>query len=107
MGLDERGYISILELVAYTPVLVSSGFLIFKHEFGRSGGWISLLILSMSMLCTLSCLDHLLMLVIVRIVGASIHLALESSGRKITSNILEVTGLSPLLLATLGFLQTM
>lgn len=50
MGLDERGYIAILELVAYTPVLVSSGFLIFKHGFGRSGGWISLLILSMSML---------------------------------------------------------
>lgn len=46
MGLDERGDIAILEIIVYTPILVSSGFLIFRHGLTRNAGWIFLLILS-------------------------------------------------------------
>ncbi|KAK7694240.1 hypothetical protein QCA50_001420 [Cerrena zonata] len=94
MGLDERGDIAVLELIVYTPILVTSGILIFRHGLGRNAGWIYLLILS-----------------IIRIVGGSVHLASElgdsnNTTLKIVFGILESAGLSPLLLATLGLLRT-
>ncbi|KAK7694242.1 hypothetical protein QCA50_001422 [Cerrena zonata] len=93
-GLDERGYIAIVELIIYTPIFVTSGFLIFRHGFRRNAGWIYLLILS-----------------IVRIAGGSIRLASElgnphNETLKIVFDNLEAAGVSQLLLATVGFLHT-
>ncbi|CAL1696173.1 unnamed protein product [Somion occarium] len=94
MGLDARGIIAIVEIVLYVPILATSAFLTLRHGLARTSGWIFLVILS-----------------IIRIVGGSIHLASEVGDPnnitlKIVFSILEGAGLSPLLLATIGFLVT-
>jgi len=94
MGLDARGGISLAQLLIYIPILIVSAVLVRRHGFKRQAGWIFLLILS-----------------IVRIVGAACHIAAEQSSDPSTTlitvfSILESAGLSPLMLATIGFLST-
>ncbi|OCH92728.1 hypothetical protein OBBRIDRAFT_750980 [Obba rivulosa] len=90
--LDARGDISVAEIIIYIPILIMSGILVLRHGFARRAGWIFLLILS-----------------IVRIAGGITHIALEqnptNSTLQIVVGILESAGVSPLLLATLGFLN--
>jgi hypothetical protein len=88
---DAQGGISILELIVYFPALLVATIVCFRHGFGRSSGWIFVLIL---------CL--------IRIIGACCELATYSSYTKGLLEaviILEAVGISPLLLATLGLLS--
>ncbi|KAH9921456.1 uncharacterized protein B0H18DRAFT_956651 [Fomitopsis serialis] len=91
--LDPRGDIAVAEIVMYLPVLFVSGSLVAKHGITRRAGWIFLLILS-----------------IVRIVGGATQVAAEQNPSNITLDIVSYTltsaGVSPLLLATIGFLAT-
>jgi len=91
MKFDARGGISILQLIFYAPSLLAAIFLCVKHGFGRNSGWIYLAIFTL-----------------VRVIGACCELATYSNESKNLyewTGILESVGLSPLLLATLGFLS--
>ena len=48
MGFDARGYIAIVEIIIYIPILLVGLFLSFRHGFKRQAGWIMLVILSIS-----------------------------------------------------------
>ena len=91
MSLDSRAGVSIFELCIYFPSIVVSAIVCSRHGFGRNSGWIFILIL---------CL--------VRIIGACCQLATYQSG---SSGLLEAViildsiGISPMLLATLGLLS--
>jgi len=94
MGLDARGGISLGQVLVYVPILLVSAVLVRRHGFKRQAGWIFLVVLS-----------------IVRIVGGACHVAAEESSDPSTTlittfSILESAGLSPLMLATVGFLNT-
>jgi len=94
MGLDQRGYIAIAEAIVYVPILCIAVSLVFRYGFTKKAGWVYLVILS-----------------IMRIVGGVTHALSETTdtssiGLKITYGICESAGTSPLLLATMGFLQT-
>ncbi|KAF8583035.1 hypothetical protein K439DRAFT_111065 [Ramaria rubella] len=89
--LDEFGKIAAAEIVFYAPVLCIAFFVTLKHGFSRREGWASLLIFS-----------------VVRILGAILSVVSKTelhptTGLLITVGILQAMGLSPLLLATLGF----
>ncbi|ELR05241.1 hypothetical protein VC83_05635 [Pseudogymnoascus destructans] len=87
-----RNGISIALLVLYAPLLLLGAFLSKRHGFGRSSGWIFLVIF-----CTL------------RLLSAAINLALinspTSTSLHIANSITNSLGLSPLLLASLGLLN--
>ncbi|EMD41591.1 hypothetical protein CERSUDRAFT_110168 [Gelatoporia subvermispora B] len=91
--LDARGDISVAEIIIYIPILILSGILVLRHGFARRAGWIFLLILS-----------------IIRIAGGITHILLEqkptNTTLQIVVGIFESSGVSPLLLATVGFLNT-
>jgi len=94
MALDQRGYISAAEIVAYIPILIVGVILVLRHGFARKAGWLFLVILA-----------------VMRIVGGVTHVLSEttdksSTGLKIAYGICESAGTSPLLLATMGFLGT-
>ncbi|KZT06263.1 uncharacterized protein LAESUDRAFT_653709 [Laetiporus sulphureus 93-53] len=91
---DARGDIAIAELVVYVPVLVVALMLVLRHGLARRAGWVFLVILS-----------------IIRIIGAATNIASERDGNSdktliIIYSVMEASGVSPLLLATAGFLQT-
>ncbi|KAI0757365.1 hypothetical protein C8Q80DRAFT_1225239 [Daedaleopsis nitida] len=93
MGLDAHGIIAVVEIVIYVPILFVGGYLSLKHGFTRKAGWIFLVLLA-----------------IVRIAGGITHILSENNPTNTTErvvySIMESSGLSPLLLATLGFLGT-
>ncbi|TCD65520.1 hypothetical protein EIP91_002528 [Steccherinum ochraceum] len=94
MGINARGGVALAQAIIYIPILCMSAILVARHGFKRRAGWVFLLILSL-----------------VRIVGGGIHVAseLQSDPNKTLVTIftiLEGVGLSPLMLATLGFLST-
>ncbi|KFY78564.1 hypothetical protein V499_02308 [Pseudogymnoascus sp. VKM F-103] len=87
-----RNGISIALLVLYAPLLLLGAFLSKRHGFGRSSGWIFLVIF-----CTLRILSGALNLAIINSpTSTSLHTAYL-----ITNSV----GLSPLLLASLGLLN--
>ncbi|TKX23879.1 hypothetical protein C1H76_3817 [Elsinoe australis] len=85
-----REVLDIIELVYYTPILFISIFVCFKHGFKRSEGWLFLIILSL-----------------LRLIGAGTGVAAVSNpGNKsliACSIVCAGIGLSPLLLALVGF----
>ncbi|KAJ3010214.1 hypothetical protein NUW54_g282 [Trametes sanguinea] len=91
--LDARGYIAIAEIVIYVPILVTSIPLVFRHGFTRKAGWIFLVVMA-----------------IIRIIGGVTHVLSEQNpsniNLQIIFNIMESSGLSPLLVASVGFLGT-
>ncbi|THH27486.1 hypothetical protein EUX98_g6707 [Antrodiella citrinella] len=94
MALDVRGYISLALLVIYMPILLTSVFLVWRHGIQKQTGFIFLFVLSL-----------------VRIIGSVTHIVAEQSSNPSTGliecySILENVGLSPLMMATLGFLTT-
>ncbi|KAM5533770.1 hypothetical protein V8D89_012545 [Ganoderma adspersum] len=93
MKLDQRGDIAIVEIILYIPILFLSIVLVVRHGATRKAGWIFFAILS-----------------IARIVGGSTHALWEQHPSNATLQtiftIMESIGLSPLLMATLGFLST-
>ncbi|KAI0651508.1 hypothetical protein C8Q79DRAFT_1114459 [Trametes meyenii] len=93
MVLDARGIISIVVIVIYIPILIIGVLLSFRYGFAREAGWIFLVILS-----------------IIRFIGAITHILSEENPTnttyRIIYGIMESAGVSPLLVATLGFLRT-
>lgn len=47
-NLDARGIIAAVEIAVYVPILVTSLVLVKRHGIKRQGGWIYLLIFSLS-----------------------------------------------------------
>ncbi|KAL6901045.1 hypothetical protein GGI43DRAFT_433809 [Trichoderma evansii] len=79
MELDSRGYVSIIQLVVYIPLLFVSFIICRKRGFSRSSVWI-----------------FILLLCLIWIAGAVCRLAVAT---------LDSIGIPPLLLATLGLLS--
>ena len=86
--------IAIYKLIYYSPALLASLHVSYKHGFQKGSGWIFL-----SIFCT------------IRIVGASAQLATINNSNPHTAEtialVTAVLGLSPLLLSTLGVLARM
>ncbi|OBT66830.1 hypothetical protein VE03_04057 [Pseudogymnoascus sp. 23342-1-I1] len=87
-----RNGVSIALIIIYPPLLLLAAFLSKRHGFGRSSGWIFLVIFC-----------------ILRLLSASLNLALINSPTSlslhIAYSITNSVGLSPLLLASLGLLN--
>ena len=87
-----RNGISIALIIVYAPLLLLGAFLSKRHGFGRSSGWIFLVVFC-----------------ILRILSAAFNLALinspTSTSLHIASGITNSVGLSPLLLSSLGLLN--
>lgn len=92
MALTERDGISIAEICVYAPALIIAIFLCIRHGFGRSSGWIYLIIFSLA-----------------RLIGASMQLATISQPTNLSlyigAAVLANVGLSPLILVMLGLLS--
>ncbi|KAF2663291.1 hypothetical protein BT63DRAFT_444634 [Microthyrium microscopicum] len=91
MHIDSRGWLSVAELVLFTPSLIVSAIVCSRHGFGRASGWI-----------------YTLILCLVIIIGASCQLATYSNPSENLYEaviIIDSIGLSPLLFATLGLLS--
>lgn len=91
MTLTYRNAVSIAELVGYIPAAFIATYLAFRHGFRGSSGWLYLIAFSLA-----------------RIIGPCMQLATIKSPDNISlyvgSAVLNVIGLSPLQLATLGLL---
>ncbi len=115
--LDARGIIAVIEICVYIPLLATSILLILKHGAKRSAGWLFFVIFSigeysLSLLRARTSPTDGLLVLLVRVVGATTHIASKLSNSTNTTlhtvySILESVGLQPLLGATLGFLATM
>lgn len=91
MGINSQGYVSIAELIAYTPTIISAIIVNKRHGFTRASGWIYTIIL-----CAF------------RIAGAILQLFTysdQSRGIVMAALIVESIGITPLLLSTLGMLS--
>ena len=111
MGLDQRRGIAVGEVIFYIPVLIVSFILVLRHGFRRQAGWIFLFLLSNGEFRTFLFLPiPSYTLLIVRILGGITHALSEQNPSNTTLQIIfgimESAGLSPLMLATLGFLST-
>lgn len=84
--------IAIAQVVFYSPALVGSLFVCFRHGFAKSAGWLMLVIFC-----------------IARLIGASGQLDTITHPHSVTAwtiaLVCSVMGTSPLLLATLGVLS--
>ena len=113
MGLDARGDISIVIIIAYIPVFIFSLLLSLRHGFSRDAGWVFLLIFSVGQYPSVLKKDYnYLTCATVRIVGGALHIAAEeisppSIGVYIGAFALESSGVAPLLLCTTSFLGVM
>ncbi|CDO69939.1 hypothetical protein BN946_scf184836.g13 [Trametes cinnabarina] len=91
--LDARGDIAVAEIVLYVPIFFVAIPLVLRHGFTRKAGWIFLILLA-----------------IIRIVGGVTHILFEqkpsNTTLQIIFNVMEASGLSPLLVASVGFLST-
>jgi len=91
MSVSYRDGVAIGEIVVYVPALTIALFLAVRHGFGRSVGWIYLVIFALA-----------------RIIGSCFQLATISDPNNtnlyIGASILQNIGISPLELATLGLL---
>ena len=86
-----RDSIALIELIFYIPFAGLTGYVCYKHGFGRSSGWLFTFILC-----------------IIRIIGGIMQFVSHnnpSAGLYQAIVILDSVGLSPLLLATLGLLS--
>lgn len=93
-SLDDHGKLGAAIIPFYMPFLILSFILALRHGFGRNTGWVYLFVLSL-----------------MRVLGGALLIAAElvrpiNAKLYIAASILEFAGLSPLLLATLGFVRT-
>jgi hypothetical protein len=93
-SLDAFGKLAAATIVFYVPILVITVTLVLRHGFKRDAGWIFLSIFS-----TIRILGGILLIAaqLTRPINISLYTG---------AYVLEAAGLSPLLLATLGFLRT-
>ncbi|KAI1457146.1 hypothetical protein F4805DRAFT_429691 [Annulohypoxylon moriforme] len=91
MALTEHNNISIAQIVVYVPALFVAIWLSYKHGFGRSAGWLYLIIFSLA-----------------RVIGAALQLATISDPTNISLIVgaatLQNVGISPLIMLQLGLL---
>ncbi|KAI1464975.1 uncharacterized protein F4812DRAFT_441184 [Daldinia caldariorum] len=91
MALTEQNDISIAEIAIYTPALFVAIWLCIRHGFGRSSGWLYLIIFSLA-----------------RIIGAAMQLATISDPKSLRLRIgaatLQNIGLSPLMMVQLALI---
>lgn len=110
MSLNTQGIISAVTIAIYVPIF----FLAFRvsYRYGvRERGWLLLVIFSLSKF-QMSIFDMIYLQFSVRIVGGALLVAAELivpavTGLYIGGYALEASGLSPLLLSTLGLLEIM
>ena len=92
MKITHRNILSIVEVAVYVPCLVTALFLSARHGFSKSAGWYFLVVFCLA-----------------RIIGPAMQIATSgyptSTALYTGYTILQSVGLSPLLLATLGFLS--
>ena len=92
MAITYRNGVSIAEIIVYLPALAIAIFLSFRHGFGRSSGWLYIIIFCLA-----------------RLIGPIMQLMTITRPADISlftgSVILQTIGLSPLLLASLGLLS--
>ncbi|KAB5570753.1 hypothetical protein GE09DRAFT_1055545 [Coniochaeta sp. 2T2.1] len=90
--LTELSKISIAEIIVYTPSLAIATFLAVRHGFGRSSGWLYLIIFSLA-----------------RVLGGALQLAAINDPANIGlltgAATLQSIGISPLILCMLGLLS--
>lgn len=94
MALDTRGILAAVTIAMYIPFLLLSIKVAFQYGISRGDGWILLLIFC-----------------IIRVLGGALLVAAEditpvNTGLYIGGYVLEASGLSPLLLCTLGLLRS-
>jgi hypothetical protein len=90
MTWNGRDTIALIELIFFSPCLLLSAFVCFRHGFSRSSGWF-----------------YTLILCLIRTIGGICQFVThsdQSAGLLQTILILDSVGLAPLLLATLGLL---
>ena len=109
MPFDQFGKIAAAEIVFYTPLFIVSLFIALRHGFGRQHGWVYLFIFCLSVLQLQIPSKYTNELPIVRLAGAAISIASRISstdqvGLVVAAAVLSGIGLSPLLLATQGFI---
>ncbi|KAG2160198.1 uncharacterized protein EDB93DRAFT_1073789 [Suillus bovinus] len=95
MALDSQGILAAVTIAMYIPFLFISLRLVYKYGLSRGDGWVLLLVFS-----------------IIRVLGGSLLVAAEditpaNISLYIGGYALESSGLSPLLLCTLGLLHSM
>jgi hypothetical protein len=91
MQLNNRGYVSIVELVVYIPSVILALVVCLRHGFKRTSGWI-----------------FILALCVVRIAGAICQLLTynnHTQGLIEATLIIDSIGIAPLLLTVLGVLS--
>jgi len=91
MAWHGRDTIALIELIFFSPCLLLSAFVCFRHGFSRSSGWF-----------------YTLVLCLIQIIGGICQFVThsnQSAGLLQTILILDSIGLAPLLLATLGMLS--
>ncbi|KAK4540328.1 hypothetical protein LTR36_009285 [Oleoguttula mirabilis] len=91
--LNPKGDLAAVQVAFFAPALCIALFVVFRHGFKRNLGWI-----------------YLVLLAILRIIGASCTLDMESqnnysAGLLETAAITSAVGTAPLLLALMGFLE--
>lgn len=95
--LTETGIVSIISIAIYVPCLFLAAFLLTRHGFTRSGGWIFVVLFTL-----------------IRVVGSALELSIdgdkniqpntEQANLNLASQILQSVGLVPLLSALMAFL---
>jgi len=111
--IDKHGKVAVGIISFYCALLGITLKLVLQHSFRREAGWIFLFIFCISTLTSSSILDSpdSFSLPPVRILGGSLQEASATTlpintGLFIATAVLTSAGLSPLLLATLAFVQT-
>ena len=51
MGLDQRGDISVVEIIVYAPILFIAITLVMRYGFSKRAGWVFLLVMSIREYC--------------------------------------------------------
>lgn len=92
MSLDYRHGIFVLELIVYIPTLIIALYVVSKHGYSKSSGWITFVIFALA-----------------RIVGSSCYLATladpSSTDLYVAYAICTAIGLSPLTISCVGLLS--
>ncbi|KAG1744545.1 uncharacterized protein EDB91DRAFT_1246671 [Suillus paluster] len=94
MALDTRGILAAVTIAMYIPFLFLSVMVVYRYGISRGDGWVLLLVFC-----------------IIRVLGGSLLVAAEditpvNTGLYIGGYALEASGLSPLLVCTLGLLHS-
>lgn len=110
-SLDDHGKLGAAVIPFYLPIFVASAVVVLRHGFGRNTGWVYLFVFSISESSSRLSGQIFNFAGTVRILGGALLVAAElvqpvNINLYIAASVLQAAGLSPLLLATLGFVRT-